>query len=619
MAATFLDPHDVPKIPGTEGWEKMYPYQYQFSQEDPERAAFESNQIWFYDGLHYPEPHWPFDLIWDEAWSLALSQYNTRHWLVPPALGIDHRIVNGYVYISPVGVANPDDIPKRVPHFMERAGHYFQNWDNLYDNWKKKIMDVIHKLEAMNFTDLPEMEDMSVITQGLGRGSGYELLKKYDELIDLGLLCWQYHFEFLNLTYAAQVTFFQTADQIFPGIPIANLVKMSAGFEPILFKPDAELIRLARLAIEKGLEEQFMKPMKAAELMKELEKDEAGKAWLKELEVARYPWFLISTGTGWYHTHISWNDNLDIPFDNIRTNIKALKAGKVLGRPTEEIRKERDRIAEEYRKLIKNDNDREAFDQGLGLARLVLPYAEDHNFYVEHWFHTLFWGKVRQVGQILANAHFFNEADDVWFLRRDEIKQALWDLCTGWSTGVKSRGPSYWPKEIAWRKGVYEKFKEWTPPAALGKPPEVVTEPFTIVLWGVTNNVLQSWLSSGDGGATDEIQGSPGSSGVAEGPARVLKNVEELADLKEGEILVATTTSPSWAPAFVKIAGAITDVGGPMCHAAIVCREYGLPTVVGTGKGTQFIKTGDIVRMDGDTGAVKIIKRAEEMKRAAEA
>ena len=106
----------------------------------------------------------------------------------------------------------------------------------------------------------------------------------------------------------------------------------------------------------------------------------------------------------------------------------------------------------------------------------------------------------------------------------------------------------------------------------------------------------------------NEIQGSPGSSGVVEGKARVLKNVEELADLQEGEILVATTTSPSWAPSFVKIAGAVTDVGGPMCHAAIVCREYGLPTVVGTGKGTQSIKTGDLIRIDGDTGKVVITR-----------
>ena len=92
-------------------------------------------------------------------------------------MGIDHRIVNGYVYISPVAVANPDDIPKRVPHFMERAGYYFQNWNDLYEkNWKKKMGNVIDELQAMNFTDLPEMEEMSVIKDGVGKGSGGKLL-----------------------------------------------------------------------------------------------------------------------------------------------------------------------------------------------------------------------------------------------------------------------------------------------------------------------------------------------------------------------------------------------------------------------------------------------------------
>jgi pyruvate,water dikinase len=389
---------------------------------------------------------------------------------------------------------------------------------------------------------------------------------------------------------------------------------MSAGMDAMLFQPDAELIKLSKLALQSGLEEIFMKPLKVDALIKELETVPAGKEWVKQLEKARYPWFYISTGTGWYHTHISWNDNLEIPFEAIRTNIKSLKAGKELGRQLDKVLLERDRIAGEYRKLIQNDADRDAFDQGLAVARLVLPYAEDHTFYVEHWFHSLFWGKVRQVGKILERAGFMENADtDIWFLRRDEIKQALWDHCTSWATGVIPRGPSYWPKEIAWRKGVYQKFKEWTPPPALGTPPEVVTEPFTIVMWGVTSDVLKRWQSGpSEGESQDEIQGSPGSSGVVEGKARVLKNVEELADLKEGEILVATTTSPSWAPAFVKIAGCVTDVGGPMCHAAIVCREYGLPTVVGTGKGSIMIKTGDLIKIDGDTGKVIIIKRADK-------
>ena len=64
---------------------------------------------------------------------------------------------------------------------------------------------------------------------------------------------------------------------------------------------------------------------------------------------------------------------------------------------------------------------------------------------------------------------------------------------------------------------------------------------------------------------------------MAEGPARVVKTVKEISDIREGEILVCTITSPAWAPIFSKIEAAVTDIGGVMSHAAIVCREYGLP------------------------------------------
>ena len=73
MSKSFLNPHEIETIPGTEGWERMYPYQYQFVTDDPERKKYEEETFWFYDGLHYPEPLYPFDTIWDEAWYLALS------------------------------------------------------------------------------------------------------------------------------------------------------------------------------------------------------------------------------------------------------------------------------------------------------------------------------------------------------------------------------------------------------------------------------------------------------------------------------------------------------------------------------------------------------------------
>jgi pyruvate, water dikinase len=615
MATKFLDPHDIPMIPGTEGWERMYPYHYLFTKDDPERSAYESRQLWYYDGLHYPEPHYPFDLIWDEAWFLALSQNNTRTFMIPPANGIDHRIVNGRVYITPVSVTDPEEVQRRIPIFMERAGFYYENWDRFYEkDWKQKMTTLINDLDSLSFKPLPDMEDNSVVFDNKGTGSGFHLLTQYNRLIDMGFLVWQYHFEFLNLGYAAYVTFINTANSIFPDIPIHTLTKMVSGIDVVMYKPDAELIRLAKLAIEKQLDPVFMNGQSAKQMMDELGQSSDGKLWLVELEKARYPWFYISTGTGWYHHHYSWNDNLDVPFASLRMHIKSLKEGKQVGRPTEKLIAESEKITNEYRNLIRTDEDRESFEQTLAISKRVFPYVEDHLFYVEHWFHSLFWNKVRQVGNILKEAQFIENTEDIWYLKRGEIRDALWDYVTSWATGSKGRGPSYWPKEIEWRKGVMKKFQEWSPPPALGEPPEVVNEPFSIVLWGVTTNILKGWLDGIEAAASSGdqtiLKGSPGSSGIVEGKARVIKSVEELSNLKEGEILVATTTSPSWAPAFPQIAGAVTDVGGAMCHAAIVCREYGLPTVVGTGTATSTIKTGDLIKIDGDRGVVEILSRA---------
>jgi len=95
---------------------------------------------------------------------------------------------------------------------------------------------------------------------------------------------------------------------------------------------------------------------------------------------------------------------------------------------------------------------------------------------------------------------------------------------------------------------------------------------------------------------------------VAEGIARVCRSVKEIDQLQDGEILVAPTTSPSWAPAFQKIKACVTDVGGIMCHAAIVCREYGMPAIVGTGQATSIIKSGMQIKVDGNTGKVDIVR-----------
>ena len=77
--------------------------------------------------------------------------------------------------------------------------------------------------------------------------------------------------------------------------------------------------------------------------------------------------------------------------------------------------------------------------------------------------------------------------------------------------------------------------------------------------------------------------------------------------MRPGEILICPATSPSWSTVFSRVLATVSDVGGVMSHAAIICREYGLPAVVGTGRAVASISNGQRVRVDGDRGTVTIL------------
>ncbi|WP_373019164.1 phosphoenolpyruvate synthase [Thiomicrorhabdus sp.] len=94
---------------------------------------------------------------------------------------------------------------------------------------------------------------------------------------------------------------------------------------------------------------------------------------------------------------------------------------------------------------------------------------------------------------------------------------------------------------------------------------------------------------------------------VVSGRARVISSVEFLHEFQEGEILISDITTPDWEPVMKKAAGLITNRGGRTCHAAIIARELGIPAVVGTGKGTELIKNGQLLTVscaEGDEGRV---------------
>jgi pyruvate,water dikinase len=597
--AKFPSPYDIETPPGAEGWEQLYPYYLRFQDNlRPEEDA----KFWFCDSQHWPNPFKPFDAVTVEFAVKCLGQYNTRHYLIPPANGIDYRIHNGYCYMSPVAVA-PELIAARVPQFMERAGYYFQNWDRLLVNWDKKVRANIADLEALNFEKLPEVVPLEWVMEGRGLDNTHALMETYDRAIQLLYKTWQYHFEFLNLGYAAYLDFFGFMKGQFPSIPDQAIAKMVQGVDVDLFRPDDELKKLARLAVKLGVVD-ALKIGSVDEALAAVCRAPNGAEWLKAWKDAQDPWFNFTSGNGFYSTDKYWIEYLDIPLGYIRDYVVRVQRGEDIDRPTAAIASERDRITSEYADMLDPDA-RAAFEGKLGLARTVFPYVENHNFYIEHWSMGVFWRKMRQLSRIFHDAGFWKDPDDLFYLNRQEVRDALFDYSNAWAVGVDAIGPSHWPKEIEKRKTIMAALATTAPQPALNNPPDVITEPFTIMLWGITTESIGRWL---DGAANaTRLSGMAASPGIAEGRARVVRSADDLGQIEQGEILVAPVTAPSWAPIFGKINAIVTDIGGMMSHAAIVCREYGLPAVTGTGRASSSIKTGQMLRVDGSTGEVTIL------------
>ncbi|MFO1402404.1 MAG: PEP-utilizing enzyme [Steroidobacteraceae bacterium] len=598
----FPLPSSLKVAPGTEAAQAAYPYTIQFGKSDDER-------FWFYNSMHFPEPMSAFDMVTAEAAYCALGAANTRVHCLPTTLGIDHRIINGRVYIGGNGVSDPAEIARRTDEFQKRAFYYYANWERLYAQWREKMLKLIQEARALPKPALPEFEPLEHVHAGRGIASNQDLLDIYQKTLEGYFRMWHHHFEFLLLGYGAYLTFFNFCKKAFPEITDQTIARMVAGMEAEIFRPDEELRRLARRAVELGVDGRFAEGASAEQVMASLRAaGEPGVAWLKELEVSRDPWFNINVGDGFYHYHRSWNDDLSMAFAGIPGYISAVKAGESLERPYERLQAERKQLIADYRELLSSDEERAAYDQMITLAHRVFPYVEGHKFYCEHWYTNLFFNKIREFGALLAQHGFFPAAEDVFHLTHYELENAIIDLMNAWSAGSPPRGPDHWPARVKERRAALAEWAKHDTPPALGPVPDVIDDPAIVMLWGITRENLDTWLKAGDGSQGNEIRGFAASSGVVEGTARIVKSVEEIGRLKQGDILVCQVTNPTWAPIFQKISAAVSDIGGSMSHAAIVAREFGLPAVVGTGTATSRIKDGQRVRVDGGRGIVTLLQ-----------
>ncbi len=101
------------------------------------------------------------------------------------------------------------------------------------------------------------------------------------------------------------------------------------------------------------------------------------------------------------------------------------------------------------------------------------------------------------------------------------------------------------------------------------------------------------------------LQGIGASTGATEAVARVLRSPQDISQFQPGEVLVVEAADVGWAPVFALAGALVTEHGGPLSHACVVAREYGLPTVVAVPGVMGQVSTGERLRVDGDAGTVE--------------
>ncbi|MGQ7853027.1 phosphoenolpyruvate synthase [Pedobacter sp. WC2501] len=278
-------------------------------------------------------------------------------------------------------------------------------------------------------------------------------------------------------------------------------------------------------------------------------------------------------------TNTRWSEKPSILIPLILSNIKNFETNaskrKFEQGQQEALKKENELL---YKLALLPDGEQKVREtkQMIGLLRNFAGYREYPKYGIVNRF-FIYKQALMKEGEQLLKAEVINEREDVYYLNFHELHETV-------STNKLDI------QLLNKRKEVFKQEEKLI-------PPRVITSDGEIIRGKYKRENLPD----------DAIIGLAVSSGVIEGRARVILNMED-ANLEDGDILVTPFTDPSWTPLFVSIKGLITEVGGLMTHGAVIAREYGLPAVVGVENATKLIKDGQQIRVNGIDGYVEILE-----------
>ncbi|MEP9405384.1 phosphoenolpyruvate synthase [Peribacillus frigoritolerans] len=277
-------------------------------------------------------------------------------------------------------------------------------------------------------------------------------------------------------------------------------------------------------------------------------------------------------------TKTRWSEKPTTLVPVILSNIKNFEpnaSNRKFEQGRQEALKKEQELLDRLKQLPDGEQKAKETKRMISLIRNFIGYREYPKYGMVNRYFVYKQALLKEAEQ-LVQANVIHEKEDIYYLTFEELQEV-----------VRTNKLDY--QIISKRKDEYKLYEKLTPPRVITSDGEIIVGEYK------RGNLM-----------AEGIVGLPVSSGVIEGRARVILNMED-ADLEDGDILVTTFTDPSWTPLFVSIKGLVTEVGGLMTHGAVIAREYGLPAVVGAVNATKLIKDGQRIRVNGTEGYIEIL------------
>ncbi|HEY6653114.1 MAG TPA: PEP-utilizing enzyme [Solirubrobacterales bacterium] len=547
----------------------------------------EEELFWIYDDLHCPNPVSPmfFDI---GGWWLTCD-HMFRRFGTPFAADWIAKEINGYVYTAAVPADSrikseateyqaryAPRVP-RDPDHAAKIGAYL-GWvlphyaGNFLDWWRDRLRPEIER----NFEYLDGFD-----TEGAGF---IELAVLLEDAIDIHDRHWKIHW-MLNFAQFASTQSLNALLEEEKGEAAAALMgRLQSSIEDRNWDSIEDLWKMKEEIKEDSELQAAFEGETAADVMGALEGSERGRRFIEERVEPHQRDFGYKAIWSHEFAFKTWREDPAPMIEAVRGYLAtdydypAAIAG---------VREDLEAAKREALEGAEGGELEDALERSLSMN----PLTPDHHFYIDQGTNARLRLLLIAIGEKLVETGTIDDAEDVMFLRYNELRLLMADQEAFDARDV-----------VGDRRDAREEAFEKRPPSWVGTATQTALDFPYNALWGFPEK-----FHAGEPATTGEVKGLAASAGVVEGSARYVQSLDEFDQVQDGEILVCRMTNPAWVVLFTKIAGLVTEAGGAVSHPAVVAREFGIPAVVGTTNAGERIATGDRVRVNGTTGVVELL------------